>query len=113
MKKIINMLNVEPTKGQTNNEPSMTVPDQSMSLRELLTRYARGLPLEGAKTPIWEGEEGFDKDPETLDLAEREDLAEKAREELKNIEEKIKNSKKKKTDKEYTDYKEVKDEKPE
>jgi hypothetical protein len=77
-------------KGQLNEQESKTVPDQSMTLRELLIRYAKGLPLEGAKTPVWEGEEGFDIDPDKLDLADREELAEKAREELKAINEKIK-----------------------
>lgn len=114
MEKIIkNSLNAHEfeTKGEVNNEPSQTVPDQSMSLRELLIRYAKGLPLEGARTPIWEGEEGFDRDPETLDLAEREELAEKAREELKEINERIKNevsSKKKKRKSELTDIEEIK-----
>ena len=63
------MSNISPSlikkeyKGQGNFGESKTVPDQSMTLRELLIRYAKGLPLEGSKTPIWEGEEGFDIDP--------------------------------------------------
>jgi len=77
-------------KGQVNNEESKTIPDQTMTLRELLVRYAKGLPLEGQKTPIWEGEEGFDIDPKKLDLAEIEELREKAEQELKDINEKIK-----------------------
>lgn len=28
--------------GETNTEPSLTTPDQTMSLREMLTRYSRG-----------------------------------------------------------------------
>jgi hypothetical protein len=79
-----------PYEGEVNNEPSQTVPDQSMGLRELLVRYAKGLPLEGAKTPIFEGEDGSEIDVEKLDLAEREELAEQAREELKNLTTKIK-----------------------
>lgn len=79
-----------PYDGEVNNEPSQTVPDQSMGLRELLVRYAKGLPLEGAKTPIFEGEDGSEIDVEKLDLAEREELAEQAREELKNLTSKIK-----------------------
>jgi hypothetical protein len=77
-------------EGEVNNEPSQTVPDQSMGLRELLVRYAKGLPLEGQKTPIFEGEDGSEIDVEKLDLAEREELAEQAREELKNLSTKIK-----------------------
>jgi hypothetical protein len=72
---------MKPYAGQVNNQESKTVPDQSMTLRELLVRYAKGLPLEGQKTPIWEGEEGFDIDPQKLDLAEIEELREKAEQE--------------------------------
>jgi hypothetical protein len=77
-------------EGEVNNEPSQTVPDQSLGLRELLIRYAKGLPLEGQKTPIFEGEDGSEIDVEKLDLAEREELADQAREELKNLSTKIK-----------------------
>lgn len=116
MEKVIkNSLNAHTfeTKGQENNEASQTIPDQSMTLRELLIRYAKGLPLEGAKTPIWEGEEGYEVDPETLDLAEREELADKARQELKDIEERVKkvvSEKKAKKRTEITDINEEKEE---
>lgn len=98
------------TKGQVNNEPSQTIPDQSMSLRELIIRYAKGLPLEGARTPIWEGEEGYEVDPETLDLAEREELAEKARQELQEINERIKNKVAEKKAKKRSEITDIKDE---
>lgn len=110
------MSNISPSlikkeyKGQGNFGESKTVPDQSMTLRELLIRYAKGLPLEGAKTPIWEGEEGFDVDPEKLDLAEREELAEKAREELKAINERVKEEVEKKKAKKRTTITDIKDE---
>lgn len=81
-----------PDTGQINNEPSKTVPDQTLSLRELLVRYAKGLPLEGAKTPVFEGPDGSEIDIEKLDLAEREELAEQAREELKQINERVKDA---------------------
>jgi len=82
-----------PIKGQYNNKPSETVPDQTMTMREILIRYAKGLPIDGEKTPLWEEGEGYAKDPETLDLAEREELATQAREELQQINERIKASK--------------------
>ena len=82
-----------PYKGEVNNKPSETIPDQTMTMREILTRYAKGLPIDGEKTPLWEEGEGYAKDPETLDLAEREELATQAREELQQINERIKASK--------------------
>lgn len=32
---------------EINTQPSMTIPDMTMPLKELLDRFARGLPLEG------------------------------------------------------------------
>ena len=42
-----NILNYVPYEGQINEEPSMTVPDETMALRELVSRYSRGLPIKG------------------------------------------------------------------
>jgi hypothetical protein len=97
-------------KGQANFGESKTVPDQSMTLRELLIRYAKGLPLEGQKTPIWEGEEGFDVDPQKLDLAEIEELREKAEQELKDINNRVKQEVEKKRAKKRTTITDVQDE---
>ena len=95
MTKIKNTGNAKdfPYLGEVNNQPSETVPDQTMTMREILIRYAKGLPIDGEKTPLWEDGEGYAKDPETLDLAEREELATQAREELQQINERIKASK--------------------
>ena len=97
MKKIKNSGNALdfPYKGEVNNQPSETVPDQTMTMREILTRYAKGQSIDGVKTPLWEEGEGYARDPETLDLAEREELATQAREELQQINDRIKSSKEK------------------
>ena len=44
---IYNMLNAHerPNLDEVNNEPSMTVPDEAMSLREILYRFAQGQEL--------------------------------------------------------------------
>lgn len=92
--KIRNMFNAsEFNDDETNNEPSQTIPDQSMSVRELLERYANGLPLAGSKEPIWEGEDGDGIDPRRLDLAERQELEIAARQELAEIEDRLKSKK--------------------
>lgn len=77
--KFKNHYNVQwfPLDEEKNFGPSCTVPDQSMSIREIMDRFARGLPLGGEKVPIWNGEDDdvFDGvDPRTLDLSEKEDL---------------------------------------
>jgi len=78
---------------EKNDKPSQTVPDQTMSIRELLKRYASGLPLGGSKEPIYEGEDGDGIDPRRLDLAERQELEIAARQELAEIEERLKSKK--------------------
>jgi hypothetical protein len=78
---------------EVNNEPSQTVPDQSMSVRELLRRYASGLPLTNGKEAIYEGEDSEGIDPRRLDLAERQELEIAARQELAEIEERLKSKK--------------------
>jgi len=73
-------------------EPSQTVPDQALTIREILKRYASGQPLGGGKEPIYEGEEGDGIDPRTLDLAERQELEIAARQELAEIEKRLKST---------------------
>ena len=41
-------------KGEKNSGKHATVPNQALSIQQLLERYARGLPLEDVRTPIYE-----------------------------------------------------------
>lgn len=77
MKRIKNSLNATefPIDGEKHFTASQTVPDQTMSMRQLLDRYARGLPLAGAKDPLYYGEEDL-PDLNRLDLAEIQELKE-------------------------------------
>jgi len=78
-----------PKKYEVNRLPSMTVPDQSMSIKELVTRYAQGLPLEGERVPIYNGEDDDMPDLTHMDLADREAYMLAARQELDEIKEKL------------------------
>lgn len=71
-----------PQFNEINNEPSQTVPDQSMSVREIADRYARGLPIAGVKVPVYHGEENDLPDFAHLDLAEQQELRERARQDV-------------------------------
>jgi len=78
--------------------PSETVPDQTLSIREILNRYARGIPMD-VKTPIWDenaDENEYMPDPRTLDLAERQEFAESAKQELDQVKQKIAEKRQKK-----------------
>lgn len=64
-----------PKNYEENNLPSATIPDQSLSVKDILQRYANGLPLGGAKVPVYNGED-YIPDLDRLDLAERAALIE-------------------------------------
>lgn len=55
---------------------SQTVPDQSMTVSQLVKRFASGLPLSGVKVPLYEGEDALFAgiDFSKLDLAEKEQM---------------------------------------
>lgn len=69
---------------EKNEQPSLTVPDQTMSVRTILERYTRGLPVNGW-TPMYDEEDDL-PDPRTLDLAERQELAEQFKQEIQDVE---------------------------
>jgi len=69
-------------------QPSMTIPDQTMNIRTILERHSRGLPIDGMKVPIWDGEENDLPDWRRLDLAERQELAHLYTNEIKDIKQK-------------------------
>lgn len=85
LRNVKSSLNYDYTKEQyeVNTLPSMTIPDQTMSIRTIVDRYTRGLPVTGF-TPVYEGEEYF-PDPKTLDLTERHELAEQYKAEVASI----------------------------
>lgn len=82
---------------EVNTLPSETIPDQTLSIRELLVRYANGLPLGGFIEGYYADDEESEKDDfedlpdvRTLDLAEREELRERYLHELDEIKERLK-----------------------
>lgn len=63
-----------PNYYEENRQPSMTIPDQTLSLHELLVRHARGLPVSGNDMePLYHGEEEL-PDLKKMDLSEIHDL---------------------------------------
>jgi len=71
--KVFNSLNAHEREDSSKKftQPSMTVPDQSMTVREIMDRYARGLDVGGQQNELWEDEDGSDGiNPKTLDLVD-------------------------------------------
>lgn len=73
-------------------EPSQTVPDQSLSIAEIMKRYATGQPLGGGRDGVYLGEEDIllDTDLQKMELTDREELLDKTRDYIKNTREKFK-----------------------
>ena len=65
------ILNYEQWMGESNTEPSMTIPDQTLGMREILSRFSRGLSIDTKPTYFDEGNET--PDFSRMDLAEIED----------------------------------------
>ena len=73
----------ERSKGELNKLPSCTVPNQALSIPELIKRYVSGQSLGGSKTPF------FDDSPEdnllggrpfaSFDLSEQHQILKKAK----------------------------------
>jgi hypothetical protein len=70
---------------EINKQKSLTIPDQAMSIKEILNRYARGLDVEGFK-PIYDDDDitldDIMPEPRNMDLAERQEYREYILEEL-------------------------------
>lgn len=72
------------TPGEKNGQPSLTIPDQALSMREILRRFANGMPLSVGKVPIYDEENDL-PDFSKMDLADREEYAEMYRQEIQEI----------------------------
>lgn len=78
--KVKNSLNANsfPKNYEKNNGISLTVPDQTMSIRTILERYSRGLPI-GGRTDVYYDEEDEMPDIKSLDLSEIQEMRENAK----------------------------------
>lgn len=88
---IVTKFNYKPYPGKKITQVSQTVPDQSMSIREILQRHARGLPLGGnPNPPVYYGEESelgeIAQSYRHMDLADQEDFIANHKRKLKKQE---------------------------
>jgi len=94
------------TIGEVNNKPSLTLPDQTLSIPELIRRYAQGLPLGAPAVGHYDEEPEEDllngKNWNTLDLSEKANFMQAAKEEYHEISKRV-NKKKPNTPEESTE----------
>lgn len=76
--RVRNTFNYVQPEGKKFTQPSQTVPDQTMSLRTIMQRYASGLPIGGIKEALWDDdvENTIGINPKTLDLVDLQILKE-------------------------------------
>lgn len=82
--RIRTIFNTLPEEGERFTQPSLTVPDQTMSIREILNRYARGLPVGGSRIATFDEDDDL-PDIKTLDLTERQELADQYEAEMLSL----------------------------
>lgn len=88
--------NYEEEYYQVITEPSQTVPDQTMSIKTIMERYAKGLPIANALAPIYEDDDmpSSGINPRTLDLVDIQEMRINNSEKIEYLQDKIKTSKK-------------------
>lgn len=64
-----------PKTYEVNTQPSLTVPDEAMTIQEIVNRYAHGMPLPAGRVGEYFGEDSeLPNNMDNLDLAEREEI---------------------------------------
>lgn len=76
-----------PSIGEINLKPSMTKPDQTFTVQEILNRFAKGLPMTSGKVPMYDdpSNELAHIDISRLDLADIQRLKETINEHVRNL----------------------------
>jgi hypothetical protein len=75
-------------KGELNTQPSKTIPDQTLPMREIMSRFVKGIPV-GVKVPVYNGEELL-PDISRMDLVEIQEMKEAIKDEISTLKQKAK-----------------------
>lgn len=65
--------------------PSMTIPDQTMSIPEIMERYVKGLPLSAGRVPVYEGEDDDLPDMSRMNKIDRIETVRQLEDELSDL----------------------------
>lgn len=89
------MFNREPDPGHYFESPSQTIPDQAMSVREIMTRFTSGMPIGGNRTEYWdEDESNVGINIKKLDLVDIQTLKSQTAFDIKNLTKQLEEAKK-------------------
>lgn len=87
---------------------SSTVPDQSLTIRELIERAQRGYPLDAVRTPFYNGEDDDMPDIKNFDLTELHELRQWTNQKIKEGENFVREIRRKAQEQETKEYYEKK-----
>lgn len=85
MKTVIHSLNYVPEKGESNTRPSLTVPDMTLSIKDILLNHTRGraLPIL-AQEPVYNGDVLI-PNPKKMDMTDVDEMRRSIREQNDEI----------------------------
>lgn len=88
---------------EDNNKPSKTQPHQSLTIREILDRYAKGMPLDVERKIYFdENENSFDYDSyKRLDISEQQELISLSKQAVREAQGKLQEESRKRRDEQY------------
>lgn len=75
-------------QGEVNFRPSKTIPDQAMSIQEIMRRYASGLPLSGQRVGFFDAEDPL-PDTSKMDLVDMQEAREENQQRILDNQEKL------------------------
>lgn len=94
-----------PTTGyEENSQPSLTIPDQTLSVTEILARHTRGQDISQFIRAIQHGEDQDLPDLARMDISERYDYIEATRLEIKRLQQQAANEIREKRQKKADEY---------
>lgn len=70
---------------QRNTAPSITHPDQALTVDEILRQHTKGIPFPSGKVELWEGDKSFFPDLQGLDLSEVQEIKENYQRQLREF----------------------------
>lgn len=93
-----------PKHGEVNNKPSLTLPDQSLTVKQMLDRQSKGLPYNVVTAePMYYGEDEM-PDLKKMDLSEIQDMREFIQEKIKTAQAEAVENRKKRDEAERAEF---------
>lgn len=92
-------------EGEKNTLPSKTVPNQAMTIREIINRTEKGLPVTGVRIPMYnETEDGIMPDLRDMDISEIYELKKRIKKTEDELRKKLQKEEEERTQKETEEY---------